>query len=276
MRENYEVTRHKNLAVAVSFFYNIDKLKFLEKALSNLHLFADTVSVYIFALRSKISDDNIKKCQSKYSNIKYTILYQKLIGHPYFLTWSHQEIFKHLALRNREITHYLYIKDDIQLNVENIEYYIEGKNNLLKHKFIPSFVRYEVLDGVMYSIDIMKKQIFNCMPYIKNSDSYFYINLSYPYQGMYLLPQRYMYEYFSSKVYNPDYNTFWPIREMATATISFHHIPKGFKSRNLVGCIKNNDKINFDSRALIYHLPDKYVKNKDNLKKLTEIDKIII
>lgn len=149
----------KNLAVAVSFFYNIDKLQFLEKALSNLHLFADTVSVYIFTnLRSKISDENIKKCQSKYSNIKYTILYPKLLWHPYLLTWSHQEIFKHLALRNREITHYLYIEDDIQLNVENIEYYIEGENNLLKHKFIPSFVRYEILDGVMYSIDIMKNK----------------------------------------------------------------------------------------------------------------------
>lgn len=169
----------------------------------------------------------------------------------------------------------MYLEDDIYLDIDNIYYYLEGENNLAKTKFFPSFVRYEIYNGEKYAIDIMKTQIFSVIPYCKQSEEYYYVNMSYPYQGMYLLPRKYMTEYFLGKAYNPDYNPVWPIREMCTSTILFYNVPKGFTSRNLVGVFKNNNII-IDERSLIHHLPDKYVSDNENLKKLKTVNDIII
>ena len=265
----------KNLAIAVSFFYVEEKLEFLHTALSNIHKFADDVSVYIFTNRKdRIAEENIKKCWHNYNNVHYTILYPKLLGHPYFLTWSHQEVFKKLVETNNSITHFLYLEDDVYLDINNIEYYIEAEKNLRGSKFIPAFLRYELLGEEKIAIDVMVKQIFRVMAYHKLSDNYYYVNLSYPYQGMYLLSKRYMHEYFSGKAYNPDFNPVWPIREMSTATISFYNVPKGFTSRNLLGCVMKNDKIHVDERALIHHLPNKYVADEENLKKILPVNQI--
>ena len=264
-----------SLAVAVTFFYNQDKLIYLEKALSNLHEFADTVFLYIITnTRESNEKEQIEQILPNYENVKNQILVPHLIGHPYLLTWSHKDIFKHLIDAHRNISYFLYIEDDIYLTYDNIQYYLEANVLLEKRKFIPSFVRYEIYDSKKYAIDIMKRQKFDAMGKLIFKDDYSYVNLSYPYQGLYLLSHKMMEQYYKSPAYNPDYNTVWPIREMSTATISFYNVPQGFTSRNLVGCNINDGNVSFDERCLIHHLPDKYVNDPENLKKLFVIDDI--
>jgi hypothetical protein len=198
------------------------------------------------------------------------------LGHPYFLTWSHKDVFRQLIKTDPAITHYLYLEDDILITQENIEYYLEGESRLAHRKFFPSFVRYEIdNDGIMYAIDIMKQQIFHAMSIFQYSNDYYYVNFSYTYQGIYLLNSYFMYEYFNSRADNPDYNTVWGIREQNTAVILFHNVPNGFKSRNLVGCIYQNNEIKLDRRCLIHHLPNKYINDKDNLLKLYRVEDVI-
>ena len=268
----------EKLAVAIAFFYKKEKIEFLSKTLSNLHTFAKNVQVYVFTNTSdKAEQYDIKKCFALHNNVKYDILVPKLLGHPYFLTWSHKDIFRQLVNTDHTITHYMYLEDDILLTRENIEYYFEGELRLTKQKFLPSFVRYEITpQGIMYAIDVMKIQIFHVMPIVKHSDSYFYVNFSYPYQGLYMLNARFMKEYFDSRADNPDYNTVWNIREQNTAVILFHNVPNGFTSRNLVGCVYKDDKIKLDKRCLVHHLPNNYVNDKNNLSKLYKIDDIIV
>ncbi|MDR2604518.1 MAG: hypothetical protein LBC55_04090 [Desulfovibrio sp.] len=268
----------EKLAVSVAFFYRKDKLEFLSQVLSNLHIFAKNVQVYIFTNTSdKREHYTIEQCFHQHDNIKYTILVPKLLGHPFFLTWSHKDIFRQLVRVDPTITYYMYLEDDILLTKENIEYYLEGESRLHHKVFFPSFVRYEITsDGVMYAIDVMKKQIFHAMGKIQYSDDYYYVNFSYPYQGMYLLNSRLMNEYFSSCADNPDYKTYWGIREQNTAVILFHHVPTGFKSRNLVGCIYQDNTIKFDPRCLIHHLPNNYVNNDGWLSQIYTVDELII
>jgi hypothetical protein len=268
----------EKLAVAVAFFYKKEKIDFLFQTLFNLHKFAKNVQVYIFTNTSdKTEQQNIQKCFHQHNNIKFNIFVPKLLGHPYFLTWSHIDVFRKLVCTDFTITYYLYLEDDILLTEENIEYYLEGESRLAHKKFFPSFVRYEVTsDNKIYAIDVMKLQLFHVMPKIKYSDNYHYVNFSYPYQGVYLLNAKFMLEYFDSRADSPDYNTVWGIREQNTATILFHNVPPGFTSRNLVGCTYIDSKIMLDSRCLIHHLPNSYVNDKINLAKLFTIDNIII
>lgn len=269
--------RIEKLAVAVAFFYKKAKIDYLSQTLTHLYKFAKNVQVYIFTNTSDQEEQaTIQKCFHKHHNIKYTILVPKLLGHPYFLTWSHKDVFRQLVRTDFSITHYLYLEDDILLKEENIEYYLEGESSLSSKNFFPSFVRYEVTSGKMFAIDIMKVQIFRVMPSVKCSDNYYYVNFSYPYQGVYLLNAKLMLEYFDSRADNPDYKTVWCIREQNTATIMFHNVQKGFTSRNLVGCFVYHDKIQLDSRCLIHHLPNNYVNDEQNLSKLYSIDDIII
>jgi len=266
------------LAVAVAFFYKKDKIEYFSNTLSNLYKFAKSVCVYIFTnTLDKAEQSEIQKCFHQHSNVSYYILVPKLLGHPYFLTWSHKDVFRQLVRTDPTITHYLYLEDDILLSEENIEYYLEGESYLSKYNFFPSFIRYEVnTDGIKYAIDVMKIQIFHAMSSIKCSDSYYYVNFSYPYQGIYLLNAKFMQEYFNSQADNPDYRSVWGIREQNTATILFHNVKKCFTSRNLVGCTYQNENIELDLRCLIHHLPNKYVQDKQNLSKLYKIDNIIV
>jgi hypothetical protein len=267
----------EKLAVAVAFFYRQEKIEFLSQTLSNIHIFAKNVHIYILTNTSdKREQAVIENCFHKSDNAKYTILVPKLLGHPFFLTWSHKDIFRQLIKTDSTITHYLYLEDDILLTEENIEYYLEGESRLNAHKFFPSFVRYEInIDGLKYAVDVMKKQIFRVMPKIRHSDNYYYVNFSYPYQGVYLLNSKLMIEYFS-KADSPDYNSVWGIREQNTAMILFHNVPDGFTSRNLVGCTYKDDIIKLDHRCLIHHLPNNYVKDRDNLSKLYTVDSVIV
>jgi hypothetical protein len=268
----------EKLAVAVAFFYKKEKIEFLSQTLSNLHKFAKNVQVYIFTNTSdKTEQQNIHKCFQQHSNIKYNLLVPKLLGHPYFLTWSHKDVFRQLVYTDTTITYYLYIEDDILLTEENIGYYLEGESRLAHKKFFPSFVRYEVdSDNKMYAADVRKVQMFHVMPKVQYSNEYYYVNFSYPYQGVYLLNAYQMLEYFDSRADSPDYNTVWGIREQNTAVILFHNVPIGFKSRNLVGCIYKDGIVNLDPRCLIHHLPDNYVNGKINSAKLFTIDDVII
>ena len=85
-----------------------------------------------------------------------------------------------------------------------------------------------------------------------------------------------MNEYFNSCADSPDYNSVWAIREQNTTVIMFYHVPKGFKSRNLVGCICRDDKIRLDPRCLIHHLPGNYVKDKKRLADFSRVDELVV
>lgn len=263
------------LAIAVAFFYTKDKLKFLSQTLANIHLFAKDLHVFIFTnTQNKAEHGLIEQCFNPSSNIKYTIFVPKLLGHPYFLTWSHKDIFEQLVRTDNTITYYMYLEDDVLLTKENIDYYLEGENKLQDKRFFPSFLRYEVYeDGSKYAVDVMKQQEFHLMSKIQY-DNYYYVNFSYTYQGVYLLNSRLMMEYFD-EAHNPDYKNTWNIREQNTAVVLFHKVPKGFKSRNLVGCTHYGGKIKVDERCLIHHLPNKYVEDKENFSKLYKVDDII-
>ena len=180
------------------------------------------------------------------------------------LTWVHLDIFRREFFKNKKISHFLYIEDDIKISKENIMYWSKYKKTLNKFKLLPSFVRYEIQKKTKkkFSVDVREKSYFHLIPKIKIKKNYFFINLPYSYQAMYLMDRNLMKVHLNSISSNPDFSSnIWNIRERASQGVSFLNIPKKFKSRNVVGFNLDNNEI--DQNALIHHIPNTYINKKD-------------
>jgi hypothetical protein len=154
----------------------------------------------------------------------------------------------------------MYLEDDIEIKEENINYWLEARIALRQHNLIPSFIRYEIKDSVEapFCTDITQPIEFLKLPKVKMSDSYFYLNLPQPYQGMYLLDRELAQEHFYGESSSPDFGK-WRIRERAAQGLTFLNVPAGFFSRNLVGYHFLDKSI--DLRSLIHNVPNNYANN---------------
>ena len=214
----------------------------------------------VFVITNTESLDNHKKIVAAVeADIK--IYVPKLIGHPYLLTWAHFDVFRKLFQTEQNLTHFMYLEDDILITPENIEYWLEGRANLRNIGLIPSFLRYELAaqETLMRSTDVTSHVKLNEIPRVNfHNKNYCYINLPQPYQGMYLFDRELAEEHLFGPSSNPDFGI-WGIREKAAQGLTFANVPSGCTSRNFVGFKLDRNQI--DSRALIHHTPNNYANN---------------
>jgi hypothetical protein len=248
----------EKLLVGVSFYFLKERLKYLKQIFSHFKFFSDNLDLCIFTNTENEEDHLLIRELS--DDFKPQIFVPSLLGHPYLLCWAHLAIFRSRFLNDTTISHYLYLEDDIEIRKENIVYWLNAREHLRGYNLIPSFVRYELLQGDPnpFSVEITKRFSLEQLRTIKYSEKYYYINLPNPYQGMYFLDRELAKEHFFGKSSSPDYGI-WNIRERAAQGLTFLNVPKNFFSRNLVGY--DFSKKCIDSNALIHHLSNNYVNN---------------
>ena len=220
--------------------------------------FGQEVSIHIVTNTADSNNKNlILNAIENHSNTHIEIHTPTYLGHPFLLTWSHLSIFRKLFELDQSITHYMYLEDDIYLTRKNIEYWLNGRNNMRDKNLIPGFMRYEKRkdSNEIYSSDVTKILHFEKLPRIKQSNNYFYLNLPEPYQGMYFLDRSLMSEHLQSQSSIPEGGS-WGIREKAAAGLTFMNIPKGCFSRHFIGY--NLKERSIDPDSLIHHLPNNY------------------
>lgn len=255
---NY-LLKPKKLSIAVTFHFSEERLHYLSKITSKFHELAHEVNVCIVTNTENIN--NYKKINNAIdSQLNINIVTPKLLGHPYLLTWSHFEIFRRQFEEDKDITHFMYLEDDILIEPYNIYYWIKSRELLRQDGLIPSFIRFELKLNISepYSTDITDTQDFSSLPKVKISDSYYFINMKQPYQGMYLLDRELAAEHFFGESASPEFGI-WGIREKAAQGLTFSSVPNGFSSRNLVGYMADEKRI--DPKSLIHHTPNNYVDN---------------
>jgi len=251
------------LAVAVTFFYNRVRLVYLDKASSHFAELADRVHVHIVTNTHDEEERDSIRSVMRDKGVTFSIHAPTLLGHPFLLPWCHFDIFRELFVRDASITHFMYLEDDILVTAKNMEYWLKGRDELRAFGLIPSFLRYEKAhDGVLYITDVIKREAFQSMPKAWVHEGYCYINMAYPYQGMYLLDRELMEEHLTSRSSNPECNK-WAIREAAAQGLTFMHVPDGYYSRNLVGYKAKERQI--DPVCLIHHIPNKYVNDRHSV-----------
>jgi len=250
-----------SLCVAITFHYNKERLMYLKQTTLYLDDLANEVKLFI------ITNENDPRILLEIQNCievkNFQIVSSGPLIHRFYLTWKHLEIFRTQYLSNSRISHFMYLEDDIQVKQENIVYWLKARNELKKFGLIPSFLHYEIYGNELNkrSCAVSKPVIFKKIPKVQINNYYWYLNMSQPYQAMYLLDRELAKEHLFDYPLE-DRKSIWGIRETAASGLTFVNAPYGFSSRVVVGF--NYEKFEIDAGALIHHLPNNYINRSFN------------
>jgi len=270
---NAQINENFKLAAIIAFFYNEKKLSILFKVCESLVEISDKSEIYI--LTNSISSYQAEKIKKGISKKVKIIIIDEIV-HNRLLPWYHLNLMKKLY-NNEEITHFLYLEDDIMINKLNLNYWINSRKILKKFNLIPAFTRTEINenDNELYAVDFTKENDIKKLPKIKVNRNYEFINHKFPYQGMYLYDRELMQEHLQGPSSNPDcghgaFDTNFLDQRMinldlmakANIGLTYINIPSGYFNRMVT--LYNNKKKEIDVNCRIKHLSNKYT-NLDSL-----------
>lgn len=247
-----------HLAVAVTFFYDESRFGYLEQIAQHYPHLATQTSVWV--VTNTRDEAAHKKIHQIFNGVELQIVVPSHLGHPLLLPWFHRDIFAELYRTRPEVSHFLYVEDDLEVTPENVRYWLEAREVLRPFSLIPSFLRVEEgPDGHLYSSDVYRSAHIGNLPRLIDSRGY-WVNLRYPYQASYLMDRELMAEFLQSPTQSPDSGT-WPIREKATQGLIYSNVPKGCFSRAFIRVGADGG---IPGAARIHHLPNNYAMKKGN------------
>jgi len=247
------------LSVAIPFFYKDSRLTYLQNTLGALPDLAEDVDVNLFT--NAQSHQEVSRIQSSAPpGMTLHIHRPSLLGHPYLLTWSHFPIFRHQLETREDITHFLYLEDDIVLRSANVDYWLNARELLRGEGLIPSFIRYETDEtgSNMFATDVTKSYKLSSLPRLRKPDGTAFCNLPQNYQGLYLLDRELAKEHFYGPTSSPDH-VVGGIRETAALGVTFLNVPQGCYSRNFIGINVGSKQI--EEGCLVHHAPGNYTND---------------
>ena len=268
----------------VSFLYNEKKINNLEKVCDGLKKISNQIVIYI--LVNKVSNSKIKLIKKKLKK-KIKIIVINNLPNQRILPWYQVNIMKKLY-KNKTITHFIYLEDDIFFDEKNFKYWLNSRNILKKFNLIPGFVRIEKdrKNKRNYAVDIVKRIRANNVPRLNIDDEYYFVNNIYPYQGMYIYDRYLMKEYLFGPSSNPDFGngSFNPnfidrrmldlsLLEKANIGLTYYNYPKTFFNRIVIPV--NISKKTISRISQIHHLSNNNIKHKKSIFGKINIDEVI-
>jgi len=254
----------KHLAIAVTFHFKEERLKYLSLISDHFASLADRITVYI--VTNVRDQERVAMIDGAVSGkgFDFHFVAPQGLGHPYLLTWSHFAVF-HKLMRDESVSHFLYIEDDLLMCREGMEYWMQGRELLRETRFYPSFLRVEQKADSerWYSSDCIGRMDVNRLPSVKFGNELWFVGLPRPYQGLYLHDREQMEEHLFGKSAVPQGHPLgWGIREHAATGLSAWNAPEGFYSRNLLAYWPADGGI--DKRSFIHHTPNNYAQSEDH------------
>lgn len=252
-------TRIASLAIAITFFFRLDRLQYLRRITAAHRDLADDSATFIVTNTSDPEELDIIRAAVPARRLE--IITPTHMGHPYLLAWGHREVFRK-CLETGGFSHYLYTEDDLLVTRDNIDYWLRGMADLAPYDCIPAFFRYEVdHDRQQVSTDVFRRLEYHKLPKVRTGRR-FMVSLPWPYQGMYLLSERHARDLIFTEAGSPDYGLLeWGVRERAAQGLTFYKVPHWAYSRYLVGLTEDRA---VDPGALVHHLPNNYALQPSN------------
>jgi len=112
------------LLIAITFHFVPSRLPYLKRVSNHFQYLSKNTKVFICTNSNDPGDHDLIRKQVA---LPTEIFVPTYLGHPYLLTWSHLDIFRRKFLSNSTISHFMYLEDDIEVRVPNIQYWIEAK-----------------------------------------------------------------------------------------------------------------------------------------------------
>jgi hypothetical protein len=250
----------QKLLIGITVHFDKERIEFLRRIAINFNALSLNTQVFVVTNTNSANEQKLIKAAIQ-SPVE--IYVPKYIGHPYLLTWGHLDIFREYFQADPNISHFMYLEDDIEIKPNNIAYWLRGRDYLRETDLIPSFLRYEFAsqETEMRSTDMTSSYVLKMLPvFQKIGNNYCYINLPRLHQGMYLLDRELAEQHLFGTSSHPDFgNLSWGIRERACQGLSFINVPSGIFSRNFLGFMKDKNLI--DPDALIHHTANTYAND---------------
>ena len=266
-----DTKNHIKIVAAISFFFNKNKIHNLNKVCLSLNKISKSTEINI--ITNNISNKDYQKIK-KNIKTKVNIIIIKQALHDRLLPWYHYELMRK-SFKKKNTTHFIYLEDDILINKENFNYWINSREYLKKLNLIPGFLRTEKYKNNkdLYAIDYIKKERINSTPTIPVNKDLSFLNTKYPYQGMYLYDRKLMKEHLHGPSSNPDcghgaFDTNFLDKRMvnldlmakANIGLTYINVPEGFFNRIVIPFNLNKNQI--DHICQIEHLSNKYINKK--------------
>ncbi|WP_026438745.1 hypothetical protein [Acidocella facilis] len=183
---------------------------------------------------------------------------------PWLLPWAHKADFKDLFLDRDDYTHYIYSEDDLAFNFANFQYFVRYRDTLKSLGLVPAFCVTEYSDdGQVYAKEQPYKIDLSLTRSVRIGDLNF-INHENPYNAFYILDKAMAQAYISSDSFDVEKSKgkcVWGIAERAAMGLCYENIPEGFASTYVVPL--DREKKTIPSFAMVEHLPNKYVNEKN-------------
>ena len=258
------------LAATITFLYDLKKINLLNNVCKSLYEISKNSQIIVITNEISKKQENYLKKRIKFKSCNIKVITNKNLINNRLLPWCHIPIMKKL-FKDKTISHFLYLEDDILLNKKNFTYWVNARKYLQKFNLIPAFIRTEInrKDKELYAIDFTKNSKLNNLPKIKINKNVYFINHKFPYMGMYLYDRKLMKEHLSSPSSNPDcghgaFNINFLDKRMvnldlmakANIGLTWMNVPEGFFNRYVVPYNINQNKI--ENFCFIKHLSNKY------------------
>jgi hypothetical protein len=182
----------------------------------------------------------------------------RVYRHGFGLAWAHKALFKE-ALAVPEISHMVYLEDDMIFGRENLEYWLHGRTALASTGLIPGFVRYETSGGERWLTDL-KTPTGKPTQVVTSRDGRSWISMVNPYQALYVLDRPLAIDHFRrSPSRSRIRSRLRPHDDLASASHGpiYDDPPQGLSWRSVVPL--NDETI--DPAALIEHSSANYVND---------------
>ncbi len=204
-------------------------------------------------------------------------------AHPFRLTWAHKRVLADLVFNHDVFSkagHLIYLEDDLQMAEGALAYWSAYRPVLAPFGLIPGFTRGEGPEDAPRSTSLTSVVRVSRLPQLVVRDALsseagaemLFVNLSRPYQGMYVLDEELAVAHFRFSLlrscrrskFSPELGGTWGVRERAAAGPLFDGVPDGYVSRNVIPLLRNADGGGVPiPQSIVRHLPANYYANPD-------------
>ncbi len=186
-----------------------------------------------------------------------------MTSRPRMLGWAHKASLRDLATARPEVTHVLYMEEDIHFCPVNLAYLCRARRELAEHGLVPGFIRYEFNEtvGDIFTADQQGRQSWRARRQVRAGGRTF-VELDVPYCAMHLLDRALLVEYVASPSFDPALRTGvigWGEPERAAMGLVWENPPAGHRSRVVVPLRDGTKTPHHD--AWVYHAPSNYTND---------------
>lgn len=243
-------------------FFNSPKLRYrynhINRIIKEVCNYPYETDIYIH------TNENVKPHYlKKNTNGKLQVIVHDFTNaNPLYLTWSCRSWLKEQK-DNYDI--FIYIEDDMLITVSALNYWLQHKDDLIKHRFNLGFLRIETdIDGNEYMVDIIRKLDTNNTVVI-NGKNYVINNVN-TYAASWIYDKTEFDTFLNSPYYNgngniPNYDI------QAASAIGFHGSGMGRYKNTIIPFDYETKQLHPDCK--IYHIDNVYLYKHDECQSST-------